>query len=100
MAVWPHPTARQDIAARSLTLNTMAGQRGVIRSCHDRFFSVFSRSWVRLAELLASRGEAIPKSVLPRSRRLPKARSQAQRIALGDIALRLFVLTCVSASIA
>jgi hypothetical protein len=49
---------------------------------------------------LASSGEAIPKSVLPRSRRLPKARPQAQRIALGDAALRLFVLTCVCASIA
>ena len=38
-------------------------------------------------------GRGDPKSVLPRSRRLPKAKPQAQRIALGDIALRLFVLT-------
>ena len=63
------------------------------RSCRDRGCDRPSKS-------LASSGEAIPKSVLPRSRRLPKAKPQAQRIALGDIALRLFVLTGVCASIA
>jgi hypothetical protein len=80
---------------------TMAGQRSSFahvtiassRSCRDRGCDRPSKS-------LASRGEAIPKSVLPRSRRLPKAKPQAQRIALGDIALRLFVLTGVCASIA
>ena len=62
-------------------------------SCRDR-----GCDWAE--QVARSSGEAIPKSVLPRSRRLPKARPQAQRIALGDAALRLFVLTCVCASIA
>jgi hypothetical protein len=86
--------ARQDIAARS---GRPKGRHSLLsRSLLLGLVAIVGA--IGPSKSLASSGEAIPKSAALQA--LAKSRSQAQRIALGDAALRLFVLTCVCASIA